>query len=159
MHAARQPRSWLIFDVRQDMRTILAVLTYACGAVLAFPATWFEGDMPQNIAIRIALKSGTKVFGQKTPQPISQILPEYPRELRKGLVTGDATLRFTVTAQGKIVDLQVVKFSQREFADAAKIAVQKWVFAPGVDADRKSKIPVRLEFVFTFEFHDEVPIR
>lgn len=79
-------------------------------------------------------------------------------ELRRELVSGEAILRFTATKKGKILALEIVKSSQKEFGEAAMTAVKRWVFAPGIDVDGKTAIPVKMEFSFVFEFHDSIPV-
>jgi TonB family protein len=140
------------------MKTLLGLFVWCAGLTIA--ASSFPDDMPQNISVRLHLASESTVYRQRTPQPIAQALPEYPLELRKQLVTGDATLRFTVTADGKkVTGLLVVKSSRKEFGQAAMSAVKGWTFAPGIDVDGKTRIPVQMEFLFVFEFHDVIAVQ
>jgi TonB family protein len=134
------------------MKTIVSFLVF-CSALSVAVA-----DMPflfaHDISVRIALKSRLSEYRQQFPRPISQPLPEYPMKWREEGVTGEATLRFTVTERGAITGVQAIKSSQKEFADASLAAVKKWTFLPALAADRKSPIAMELEYLILFERFD-----
>ncbi len=157
--ANKAPEPTTMAHLERSAKMKISAVLFIWYASLASAANWFSGDLPQNISVHITLKSESTKSRQRTPQPIAQALPEYPRQLRKELVTGEATLRFTVTAEGKIITLHVVNSSQKEFGDAAIAAVKKWTFDPGLDVDGKSAIPVQMEFLFVFEFRDIIPVQ
>ena len=108
-----------------------------------------------DISVRIALKSRLKDYRQEFPWPLAQPFPEYPAKWKEEGVTGEALLRITVSSTGKVTDVRVLKFSQKEFADAAAIVAQQWKFRPGLDSDRKTPISFELEYLFRFERHEE----
>jgi TonB family protein len=72
--------------------------------------------------------------------PVSLPLPEYPAELIRAGIAGEASIRFHVTDVGAVGEIEVLKVSQREFAEAIKEAIARWRFqAYAVDGITKIK--------------------
>lgn len=76
---------------------------------------------------------------EKRPEPISQVAPAYPAELRKAKVEGVVTLLFLVSEDGRVEDPRVENSSRPEFEKPALEAIRKWRFRPGT----KDGQPVR----------------
>ena len=80
---------------------------------------------------------------------INYVGPEYPRAARRRNVTGSVDVAFTVTTDGRVRDLSVLKSEPSEtFDQAALDAVAQWRFEPvienGVAVEKRSA--VRLAF-------------
>ena len=72
----------------------------------------------------------------KRPEPVSQVQPAYPPELRKAKIEGKVTLLCFVTAEGRVEDARVGNSSRPEFEKPALEAIRKWRFRPGVKEGR-----------------------
>ena len=77
------------------------------------------------------------------------VAPKYPRAAHRRNLTGSVDVTFTVTTDGKIRDLSVLKSEPGETFDQAAIdAVGKWRFEPvvenGVAVEKRTA--VRLAF-------------
>lgn len=85
----------------------------------------------------------------KDAKVVRQVDPEYPREAMRAGVEGTIDLRFTVTADGKVEDIEVVTADPPlTFDRAAMTALRRWRYEPrredGVAVDSRTR--VRLEF-------------
>ena len=83
------------------------------------------------------------------PKPISQSPPIYPFKLRRSGTTGSAMISFVVDTEGRVQNVKAVKFTHREFADAAVKAVSKWVFQPGQKAGKTVNTLMYAPIVFS----------
>jgi periplasmic protein TonB len=68
---------------------------------------------------------------EKKPEPVSQVAPAYPADLRKAKVEGVVTLLCLVSSQGRVEEVQVENSSRTEFEKPALEAIRKWRFRPG----------------------------
>lgn len=88
----------------------------------------------------------------ETPRALAQIAPRYPHEMRRSGVDGSVDVRFVVGPDGKVQTAEVVRFSHREFAEAAMIAVKKWRFEPG--RRNGSRVSFRMTVPVVFSVSD-----
>jgi TonB family protein len=58
--------------------------------------------------------------------------PHYPPLLLRDGKSGNATVRFIVTHDGRVIDVTVVEASHPDFGDAAAAAVVKWRYQPAI---------------------------
>ena len=58
--------------------------------------------------------------------------PQYPIELRRAGTSGQATVRFIVTREGKPIDITVTHATHPAFGYAASEAVAKWRYEPAI---------------------------
>ena len=86
--------------------------------------------------------------GDRLPIPKSQARPNYPRELRKKGITGVVNLRFVVSSEGNVIDIEVIDSPHEALSQAAVQAVKKWKFEPGL----KAGVPVAVRMVMPLEF-------
>lgn len=68
---------------------------------------------------------------EKKPEPIAQVAPAYPSDLRKAKIEGVVTLLCLVSANGRVEEVQVESSSRTEFERPALEAIRKWRFRPG----------------------------
>ncbi|MDD2059467.1 energy transducer TonB [Pseudomonas putida] len=61
---------------------------------------------------------------------VQKIIPVYPAELRKAIITGSVKVGFRVMADGSVTDVKVIRSSEPAFANAALEAVRQWRFKP-----------------------------
>jgi protein TonB len=100
-----------------------------------------ETDAPRRPAVVLPVVKEARV--------VRQVDPEYPRDAMLDGVEGSIELRFTVTAQGQVEDIEVVTADPPQTFDrAATTALRRWRYEPrredGVAVDSRTR--VRLEF-------------
>lgn len=84
----------------------------------------------------------------KQPTVISQVSPNYPRDLLRGKVEGSVVLVFIVDENGKVADPRVENSSRPEFEKPALEAVRRWRFQPGSKDGVAVKSFMRLPMAF-----------
>jgi protein TonB len=67
----------------------------------------------------------------RAPEPVVQVNPVYPRELRNAGAEGSVVVVFVVNEDGQVEDPRVESSSRPEFERPALEAVRKWRFRPG----------------------------
>ena len=67
----------------------------------------------------------------RIPRATAQMPPDYPSSMRLSNEAGSVTVEFDVDTSGRVVRASAVRFTHREFVDAAVRAVLKWHFEPG----------------------------
>jgi len=103
------------------------------------------------------LLSGSALAQSPQPAPVWQSLkvletvePIYPhRLLEVAVVRGEARVAISVDATGKLEELLVVGYTDREFADAAVSAIKEWKFEPA--RLRGEPVGATTELLFNFE--------
>lgn len=85
---------------------------------------------------------------EQRPQPVSQVSPGYPAELRKAKIEGTVTVAFVVTEDGRVDDPRVEKSSRPEFEKYAIEAIRKWRFKPGMKEGKPVQCYLRQPFRF-----------
>jgi protein TonB len=85
-------------------------------------------------------------------QPRLLVTPDYPRAARAAGIEGEVEVAFTVTADGRVLDAEVVKATPRGAFEAATLrAVRRWRFeaasadCPRADAARRETVSFRLD--------------
>lgn len=106
-----------------------------------------EFDIPEFEAASGSMEFGTMAFtppappqtefdiGQvdKLPQVISRIRPVYPAAAKQKNIEGVVVVKFKVTTEGTVENVSVLKAKPAGyFEKAAKDAVKKWKFQPGI---------------------------
>jgi protein TonB len=72
------------------------------------------------------------------PTALDKSKPAYPRRARRMNITGSVKIRFLVTREGRVAELQIIKAKpQGIFEKTVRKTVQKWRFTPGVKNGRK----------------------
>ncbi len=121
----------------------------------AAPASTFSGRTLEETGRSTAPPSGSAqprtivLPVVKDARLVRQVDPEYPRDARREGVEGSIDLRFTVKADGKVADIEVVQATPADTFDREAIAaVRRWRYEPrredGVPVDSRTR--VRLEF-------------
>jgi periplasmic protein TonB len=85
---------------------------------------------------------------EKKPEPVSQVAPAYPAELRKARIEGLVTLVFVLNEDGRVEEPRVENSSRPEFEKPALEAIRKWRFRPGVKAGQPVRAYVRIPMRF-----------
>jgi protein TonB len=85
---------------------------------------------------------------EKHPEPVSQVPPTYPPELRKAKIEGSVTLVFLLNEDGRVEDPRVENSSRPEFERPALEAIRKWRFRPGVKNGQAVRAYLRLPMRF-----------
>jgi len=85
---------------------------------------------------------------EKRPEPVSQVPPAYPAELRKAKIEGSVTLVFILAEDGRVEEARVENSSRTEFEKPALEAIRKWRFRPGEKDGQKVRTYVRMPMRF-----------
>lgn len=85
---------------------------------------------------------------EKRPEPISQVAPVYPPELRKAKIEGLVTLVFVLDENGRIAEPRVENSSRPEFEKPALEAIRKWRFRPGMKSGKAVATYIRIPIRF-----------
>ncbi len=89
-----------------------------------------------TLAGGVALASGIDPFGptkdERLPMRIHQTVPiVFPNTLiARGITSGDASVAISMDNTGKLTDVLVVGYTEKEFADAAEQAIRLWDYEP-----------------------------
>lgn len=67
----------------------------------------------------------------KAPEPKRRIKPDYPSSLKKRDTPAEITLRFIVTTEGTVTDINIVKFNDPDMVDPVYAAYESAKFEPG----------------------------
>jgi len=82
------------------------------------------------------------------PVPIGRAKPDYPFELRRDGITGEAIVEFIVNKEGKVSSAHVVRTTHPGFVAPAVEAVLNWKFKPGTKNGRKVATRMQVPIVF-----------
>jgi periplasmic protein TonB len=85
---------------------------------------------------------------EKRPEPVSQVPPAYPPELRKARIEGVVTLVFLLTEEGRVEAAKVETSTRPEFEKPALDAISKWRFRPGMKDGQAVRTYVRIPIRF-----------
>jgi TonB family protein len=86
--------------------------------------------------------------GYVAPKLIHEEEPVFPAELKKAGVTGSATVAFTITAAGEVINPYAVQATHPRFAFAAVEAVRLYKFKPATNAGQPVSIGARVSVEF-----------
>jgi TonB family protein len=89
------------------------------------------------------------------PLPKSVQMPDYPVELMRVAVSGQALIEFTVAPDGTVRDLKIVQAYSPAFGEAAKVAVTKWAFFPAKDRRTGKAVSTIMQCRFDFRVEEE----
>jgi len=82
------------------------------------------------------------------PTLLSRVDPEYSEEARKAKYSGTVVLRVGIDADGRLVDIRVVKSLGMGLDEKAVQAVQKWRFRPGMKGGEPVATQAEVELNF-----------
>jgi TonB family protein len=85
---------------------------------------------------------------QIKPTPYRQVVPEYPRSLKKQNVDGQVVVVIVVDRKGNVINPKIEVSSHPEFEKPALDAIVKWKFHPGYVNGKPVSIRVRAPLVF-----------
>lgn len=125
------------------------LILLACAAAAGCSTTEYVQEHPVTQAAP-ALKPGVYPLRavDVRPIPTHEVEPDYPPELGS-ILTGKATVVFTVLADGKVTDASVLQADDVLFGEAAVAAVSKWRFRPATIKSAPVACRVTLPFIFT----------
>jgi hypothetical protein len=113
---------------------------------------FFTADRPL-----FAQPSGDTIYDlsvvDKAPEPKRRIKPSYPSSLKRRDTPAEITLRFIVTTDGKVVEINVVKFNDPDMVEPVYAAYENAKFSPG---ERDGK-PVNTRMEVTEIFPEPKP--
>ncbi len=84
------------------------------------------------------------------PKPISRPRPEYPPEMRKQNIEGQAILVFIVDRNGRVRKITEIRATNKAFAANAAEVVTRWKFSPAIKDGKPVNCRVRINIPFKF---------
>lgn len=84
----------------------------------------------------------------KAPEPKRRIKPDYPPSLKKRDTPAEITLRFVVTPEGRVTDINIVKFNDADMVDPVYAAYEQARFEPGQKAGKP--VATRMEITVLY---------
>lgn len=85
----------------------------------------------------------------QVPVPVKQVTPQFPYDLNRRGITGRVELAFIVGTDGKPYDIEVLRATHPDFAQAAVAALSDWVFKPGSIDGRPVRTKMKQPMSFT----------
>jgi TonB family protein len=79
--------------------------------------------------------------------------PQYPFNLRRAGISGDALVRFIVTADGRVVDVTAIRATHPSFGAAAAEAVSKWRYQPALKDGQPVACRLQVPIFFNLNVH------
>ncbi len=89
------------------------------------------------------------IMPTERPQPVRQVMPAYPEELRQQGVKGKAMFRISINEEGTVRDVRVVKPLQPYLDSAAAMALKQWTFKPVLIKGKS--VPVSFNWTINFD--------
>ncbi|HUR60142.1 MAG TPA: energy transducer TonB [Opitutaceae bacterium] len=83
------------------------------------------------------------------PKPTFMARPQYPFELRRQGIAGEAVVDFVVGPDGNVQNVHAVRESHPQFGAAAVQCVAKWKYSPGMKNGRPVYTHMQVPIVFT----------
>lgn len=87
------------------------------------------------------------------PQPVAQIPPDFPYEMKRAGISGTVDVEYIVDSNGNVVQVQVIRSSQREFEEPVTRALLKWRFRPGKKGGRA--VNTRVQQTISLKISDD----
>ncbi len=84
----------------------------------------------------------------KAPTPKKRIKPDYPSSLKKRATPAEITIRFIVTTEGQVTDINIVKFNDPDMVDPVYVAYEEARFEPGQKAGKPVNTRVEITEIF-----------
>lgn len=116
-------------------------------------------DVPNPPATSFVLRPITSPTGRSTPSPgtgtrvtpavLTQARPQYPFDLRRAGISGEALIEFTVNVTGRVENAFVVRATDIRLAEAALAAVNQWTFRAGTLNGEPIPFVMQIPIVFT----------
>ncbi len=84
----------------------------------------------------------------RPPRTRSEVMPQYPHELKRRHIEGSATLMLIVDPHGRVIKVDIESATDPLFGRSAYAAALKWHFEPGLKDGKPVSFRVRLPFDF-----------
>ncbi len=106
------------------------------------PLTFIESKLDQIVRRQV------KDAPDGPPKPLVGPVPEYPDKERRGKISGAAKVRFTISQNGRVRDLEMVSATLPAFGEAALAAARLWRFLPKIKDGQPVTSIAELPFTF-----------
>lgn len=124
---------------------LLSLLTFSVVSARSVPPT------PVMVSYREILVPPYVNFADTDtkPRPVHVVAPIYPADFQAAAIGGFAVTEFVVNESGVPTQVQIVRASDRAFADSALVAMKQWRFSPGLK--NGVAVPVREQIPLAFK--------
>lgn len=89
--------------------------------------------------------------GDSLPVPLQQVPPDYPPNLKKKKIEGQAVVQFIVEKDGTVKVAEVISQTRPEFGVAAIECVKAWKFRPGQHDGHAVRCSISTPIVFKLQ--------
>ena len=122
-----------------------------CETVSQPPATTPSGPLASDAPVPRPLGGEAFEISKLDQRPVARIQarPQYPFELRRRGVAGEAVVDFIVDVNGDVQAAYAIRATHADFAKAAVECVEKWKFIPGRKGGRDVNTHMQVPIVFT----------
>lgn len=133
-------------DLIVPAETTVQMVADLSGAPVPAPETWELANDQQNSGQKIAQAKSSK---KANLIPVKSRPPNYPWQARRKGIEGFVKLEFSIDAEGKVIDVEVVDaMPEGMFEEAASKAISRWTFEELEDSG------ARYRQVIDFELQD-----
>lgn len=73
------------------------------------------------------------VAGNRPPELLERVAPEYPFSLRREGITGKVEFEFVIETTGEVREVHILSSPYPQFSAATITAVKQWKFRPAVE--------------------------
>jgi TonB family protein len=131
------------------------VLPFICAVIYAMFVNGCETVQgPQGPVNNQVTFSGKYIMMEQAdvkPRPRFQGPPRYPVSLRDARITGKALIAFMVELNGHTSQVQVESATNPEFGEAAKEAIEQWIFIPGMRDGVPERVALEVPMIFNLD--------
>jgi TonB family protein len=157
-------------DLHQRIRLIRTLLLSKDPSLVPLGIRFYRQAVLENAQVKdLFEKSGppspsSKDASPENPEPAttpkralsrrSTPSPKVPNVMRLACISGKATVRFLVTPQGTVSEVELLNATEPEFGEAARDAVLQWTFWPALEDSRP--VPKRVQIPIMFNVEEEL---
>jgi TonB family protein len=129
-------------------------LLFICAAICTMFISGCESAPSGPVNNQVTFSGGYITVDQADvkPSPRFQSPPKYPVSLRNAGISGNALIAFLVEMDGHTSQVQVKSATNPEFGEAAKEAVEQWIFAPGMRNSVPERVALEVPITFTLDY-------
>ena len=110
-------------------------------------------DLDLAVGDGVGSYASSGVTASGGPVPLNKFNPIYPRKALQSGISGTVIFQYTVTPQGRVTDVKILKEKPRGkgFGKAIKKAALKWKFKPAMEDGKKVARTQQQEYEFVLE--------
>ena len=128
--------------IRRLLPVILAILA---PRLFGDRDSWLGSTYTVKLSLSMAQSGDSHI-----PRPKRISTPEYPSDMMMTTIDGEVTIEFTVTANGSVKDLSILKSDGEDFERSVRTSAKTWQFDPPLDAKTRRAVAVKMRCTIVF---------